>query len=263
MHSTKPMLHTMLVFVLVVLLRTTSKHTTNGVQAMEITNFVPAEGAIISAATSVVGAEIVVPPGADQGIRSVRFQTRSPTGQRSAFVDGMTIVDPTNTTEGPTPIGSYYSSRGPVAMNSAGTWHWRVEVEDTSRNRIQSAWITLHTSNAGHHEAFLHTMIRQELRDLIRVRGGGGDDDAIDLRPKLLRLGFHDCVGGCDGCIDLHNMDNTGLELPIAALTPIVEKYKSHGISRADIWALATLTAADEVGVDEIESRMKERKESR
>lgn len=66
-----------------------------------------------------MGAKVVVPPGADHGIRSVRFQTRSPTGQRSAFVDGMTIVDPTNTNEGTTPIGSYYYSSGPVAVNSA------------------------------------------------------------------------------------------------------------------------------------------------
>jgi hypothetical protein len=24
--------------------------------------------------------------------------------------------------------------------------------------------------------------------------------------------GFHDCVGGCDGCINLDNDDNAGLE---------------------------------------------------
>jgi len=68
------------------------------------------------------------------------------------------------------------------------------------------------------------------------------------LAPKFVRMGFHDCVGGCDGCIDLSNPDNNGLDIPINALDSIVQKYtvnQNTGLSRADIWGLAALTAAD------------------
>jgi hypothetical protein len=59
---------------------------------------------------------------------------------------------------------------------------------------------------------------------------------------------FHDCVGGCDGCIDLTNPDNNGLDIPIDALDSIVKRYTvdlETGLTRPDIWALAALTAAD------------------
>jgi hypothetical protein len=68
-----------------------------------------------------------------------------------------------------------------------------------------------------------------------------------DLAPKFLRLSFHDCVGGCDGCIDLENPENFGLQRPIHALQPIVEQYANAetGVSRADIWALASFVGCD------------------
>mmetsp|Transcript_3807 Transcript_3807/g.8577 ORF Transcript_3807/g.8577 Transcript_3807/m.8577 type:complete len:354 (+) Transcript_3807:2470-3531(+) len=65
------------------------------------------------------------------------------------------------------------------------------------------------------------------------------------LSPQLVRLGFHDCVGGCDGCVDLDNVNNNGLLHPIQQLGPVVNAYAQHGVSRADIWALAATTGAD------------------
>jgi len=68
------------------------------------------------------------------------------------------------------------------------------------------------------------------------------------LAAKFLRLAFHDCVGGCDGCVDLTNPENAGLLVPIAALRPIVLKHvKLGGVlnSRADLWALAATVAAN------------------
>jgi hypothetical protein len=73
------------------------------------------------------------------------------------------------------------------------------------------------------------------------------------LAANYLRLGFHDCVpnglaGGCDGCLNLvSNKENNGLSLSVQALAPIVEELEnsSLGFSRADIWALAVLVAAD------------------
>jgi len=70
-------------------------------------------------------------------------------------------------------------------------------------------------------------------------------DEDLDLGAKFVRLGFHMCVGGCDGCVDMTNQDNRGLDRPIDAIAPIVNKY-SGVLSRADLWALATLVAAEE-----------------
>ncbi len=49
------------------------------------------------------------------------------------------------------------------------------------------------------------------------------------------------------GCIDLTNPDNNGLANAIQVLGPIVKQYAtdSTGVTRADIWALAAVTAVD------------------
>merc|ERR1711892_961049 len=61
-----------------------------------------------------------------------------------------------------------------------------------------------------------------------------------------LRLSFHDCVGGCDGCININNEDNAGLADTIAALDTV---YTDNGydsvLSRADFWAIAGIYAVD------------------
>ena len=64
------------------------------------------------------------------------------------------------------------------------------------------------------------------------------------LAAKFLRLIFHDCVGGCDGCVDLQNEDNFGLLEPIAALRPVVQDHEPE-LSRADIWAMAAIVGCD------------------
>ena len=65
------------------------------------------------------------------------------------------------------------------------------------------------------------------------------------MSPKFVRLAFHDCVGGCDGCVNLSNPENFGLDIPIDALAPIVSQY-SDVLTRADIWVLAGMVAAQE-----------------
>jgi hypothetical protein len=81
--------------------------------------------------------------------------------------------------------------------------------------------------------------IEQEIRFLI------AQDETMG--PKFVRLAFHDCTGGCDGCVDMTFADNAGLHIPINALAPIVQRHESVelGISRADIWALASHLGAD------------------
>ena len=42
--------------------------------------------------------------------------------------------------------------------------------------------------------------------------------DGSSNMPKALRLGFHDCVGGCDGCLNVDNDSNAGLADVVADL---------------------------------------------
>ena len=58
---------------------------------------------------------------------------------------------------------------------------------------------------------------------------------------------FHSCVGGCNGCINIGQDNNAGLD---EALKPLEELYQKlgladHRISRADFWAFAGLLAAE------------------
>ena len=43
----------------------------------------------------------------------------------------------------------------------------------------------------------------------------------------------------CQGCIDIDNPDNAGIERIIDVLSPIVDRHAIEGVSRADIYALA------------------------
>ncbi|CAH1789719.1 unnamed protein product, partial [Owenia fusiformis] len=65
----------------------------------------------------------------------------------------------------------------------------------------------------------------------------------------FVRLAFHDCVGGCDGCIDLENGDNAGLEDYIKNLDDVYAQF-SRKLSRADFWQLAGITALAVSGKD-------------
>jgi cytochrome c peroxidase len=59
------------------------------------------------------------------------------------------------------------------------------------------------------------------------------------LLAKCVRLAFHDCVGGCDGVIDLKQHGNEGLDVPINQLQGLYNAFEAKGISRADFWAAA------------------------
>jgi len=66
-------------------------------------------------------------------------------------------------------------------------------------------------------------------------------------KPAMVRLAFHDCVGGCDGCLNINDPDNKGLETVIADLETV---YQDEGfsdiISRADLWALMGIWSVQE-----------------
>jgi hypothetical protein len=62
-----------------------------------------------------------------------------------------------------------------------------------------------------------------------------------------LLSGFHSCVGGCNGCINLNEVDNMGFEQYSQALEASYQNLSLHkiGVSRADFWALAATVATE------------------
>jgi len=76
------------------------------------------------------------------------------------------------------------------------------------------------------------------------------DPTRQDYRPLLanvVRLAFHFCVGdgGCDGCIDMSQPDNNGLELSVDYLEGKTAAWLDAGLSKADLYALASMVAAN------------------
>ena len=67
---------------------------------------------------------------------------------------------------------------------------------------------------------------------------------------KLVRLSFHDCVGSCDGCLNLDNLDNLGLEPAYNEISDLYNSnFRATGISRADFIALAGVVAVREASL--------------
>jgi len=70
-------------------------------------------------------------------------------------------------------------------------------------------------------------------------------------KPSAVRLTFHDCVGGCAGCLNINDHDNAGLEDLVADLESV---YINDGIdsimSRADMWALMGIWAINQTIID-------------
>jgi len=65
--------------------------------------------------------------------------------------------------------------------------------------------------------------------------------------PTAVRFGFHSCVGGCNGCINLNEVDNTGFDEFSVGLEKIYKKLglEKLQISRADFWALTAIVATE------------------
>lgn len=83
--------------------------------------------------------------------------------------------------------------------------------------------------------AAIPTVAQVTAAELVISTAISGDNDLI---PKLVRLSFHDCVGGCDGCLSFANAENNGLA-PIVTLLDTMYDAADFGMSRADLWALA------------------------
>jgi len=66
-----------------------------------------------------------------------------------------------------------------------------------------------------------------------------------DILPNVVRFSFHSCVGsGCNGCINMDNVDNKGLEESFNNLNDQYLKLSNTtNFSRSDFWALFGLEA--------------------
>jgi hypothetical protein len=67
--------------------------------------------------------------------------------------------------------------------------------------------------------------------------------DGFSRIPKMVRLSFHDCISGCNGCINATNPDNAGLTAIATESTSfhrnfINLKFYGNSLSRADFWAI-------------------------
>ena len=68
-----------------------------------------------------------------------------------------------------------------------------------------------------------------------------------DRFAHSLRIAFHDCVGGCDGCINRANSDNAGPMLDsLDVMDKIYEDQIKKKMSRADFYILTAVTALEE-----------------
>jgi len=79
-----------------------------------------------------------------------------------------------------------------------------------------------------------------DVRDVAR-------NDYRPLLANMVRLAFHYCVGdsGCDGCIDMSHPDNAGLDVSVDYLEAKVPAWTEAGLSKADLYALAAMVAAN------------------
>lgn len=68
-----------------------------------------------------------------------------------------------------------------------------------------------------------------------------------DRFATTVRLAFHDCVGGCDGCINRNNPDNSGFLFDtLDVLDQIYEDSYIADMSRADFYILSAVTGLEE-----------------
>jgi len=172
----------------------------------------------------------------DDNLNRVRFLFRLPNGTRTSYGDA---------------VASQVSNNGDqttweVAVDTtvlSGKYRYRIEMRDDNNNMVEypsnSTWFDFVVADTA---AELVAAAREEIAGII----DDFDDDLGNLAAKFVRHGFHDCVGGCDGCVDMTNGDNAGLDIPIASLEPVVNLYAhpGYGFTRADIWVLAALEGA-------------------
>lgn len=184
------------------------------------------------------------------------FQLKDPSGAEGEWISGNLIPRKNENNRA-------FRFKERVRLNTSGAWQWRVRGTDSTGREKTTGWLTLNVTG-GDTSAPVPAPVRTPTTSApvgkpttsSPVSGPPPIDAArnaieamvsrnVGLKAKFVRLGFHDCVGGCDGCVDMLNPDNAGLEIPIDALAPVVAEHAVNGLTRADIWALAGAVGAD------------------
>ena len=107
-----------------------------------------------------------------------------------------------------------------VSMVGAGAYagqHRPIRIKGTIRNDK-----SLHTKTRHHGDNEVpsgsNTVVRKPLtmRKVSRIKSELIDTffkDKLDRYASVVRTAFHDCVGGCDGCLNRANPENLGFSL--------------------------------------------------
>lgn len=182
----------------------------------------------------------ILSPNSDQAIRAivleddlerVRFRVQEPDATSTSSEQGTLISSSGH---------EYTYGVTTDTTNSMGVYGYRVMIDTNDGNTTtlpgDDDWYQFLVAESA---SDVLTAARSEIKSIINEFGQG-----MALASKFVRLGFHDCVGGCDGCVDMTDGDNGGLDVPIEALEPIVDMFSHYGVTRADIWVLAALQGA-------------------
>lgn len=169
----------------------------------------------------------------NSNIRKVWFKLQNPDGSTTSYTQSSKV-----SSEGA--LSTYELAVD--TSTAAGKYGYKLKIRDGDGNVViypdDGTYIEF---VAADNEKEIVAAARSEIESTIT---DAWNDDAVNLAAKLVRHGFHDCVGGCDGCVDMENDDNAGLDVPMAYLEPVVSMFSHYGMTRADIWVLAALEGA-------------------
>lgn len=175
----------------------------------------PEEGAVINIMEFPVWVQV------DSSIVSVMFQVDNPDGTSSQWTDGENES------------GSNLFSMSLSSYLGAGQYVWRFKTVDSSNTELTSD----DTMFSVDQEATPFGSIASMIADKV--------SQGEILAENLVKLSYQDCLGRCDGCVDLVHGDLNRLEPIIDSLESIVNHAQDDlGISRADTWALAGTVGA-------------------
>lgn len=93
-------------------------------------------------------------------------------------------------------------------------------------------------------------MAREAFREFIN--NNVNEEGVRFMIPALVRLAFHDCAGGCDGCLGAQNPFNGGPnglpgQVELIDTLYLNETFDFPSVmSRADFWALGSIVAVEE-----------------
>jgi Peroxidase len=164
----------------------------------------------------------------------------------------------------PTPATAVSSNSSSSSSSSSLTGRRKLQMKKKNRSSVASSATKPHGRKlifdpiVGFFRAIINFILRlfglgsssQPVVDTVAEAIAAARQDVADLldgdrAAEMLRLAFHDCVDGtCNGCLDLSNLDNTGLADPIVDLRPIVDKYATF-LTRGDVWVLAAYEAIE------------------